>query len=57
MSNVKSPCISVCSLGDKNFCIGCGRTIKEISEWSKLSDHEKTKVIEKCKKRIKIYRE
>ncbi|MCX7107896.1 MAG: DUF1289 domain-containing protein [Methylococcales bacterium] len=35
---VSSPCISKCSLNDKNICIGCFRSIDEITLWSKVDN-------------------
>jgi len=31
---MKSPCTKVCTLRDE-VCVGCGRTLKEIANWSK----------------------
>ncbi|WP_096364091.1 MULTISPECIES: DUF1289 domain-containing protein [Thiohalobacter] len=28
-----SPCIRVCTLDDDDVCLGCGRTLGEITEW------------------------
>jgi predicted Fe-S protein YdhL (DUF1289 family) len=37
-----SPCIQLCRMDDKDqFCLGCYRTLDEISMWSELSDIEK----------------
>ena len=34
--DVPSPCVSVCRMdADRVFCIGCLRTIPEITEWSR----------------------
>ena len=35
---VLSPCVSVCRIDANNVCEGCGRTTKEIREWSIYSD-------------------
>jgi len=36
-----SPCINVCKIDRKtNVCMGCGRSIKEISDWTDM-DHKK----------------
>ena len=32
--NLDSPCIKICTLVER-VCIGCGRTVQEISEWLK----------------------
>ena len=43
---VESPCIDKCQIDEKkSFCIGCSRTIKEISEWSTYDDKQKQKII------------
>ena len=37
-----SPCISVCHINkDTRLCDGCGRSIEEITEWSKMSHHDR----------------
>ena len=43
---VKSPCTSICAIDPKiGLCVGCKRTIKEIANWSNLSDVEKKKIL------------
>lgn len=42
---VESPCTEVCQL-DGNLCVGCGRTVAEITSWQQLSEHEKEQVID-----------
>ena len=43
---VKSPCTNVCAI-DHNigFCMGCKRTVKEITNWPSLNDIEKKKIL------------
>ena len=31
-SKIDPPCIGICTLNDKDICIGCGRTVQEIHE-------------------------
>lgn len=51
-SNVESPCISVCALDpSRQFCIGCYRTIAEISRWRDASDDEKRRIKEAARAR------
>ena len=39
---IVSPCINICEIDPKtNICMGCGRTMKEISNWINLSVEEK----------------
>ncbi|PXF29480.1 hypothetical protein WH50_20230 [Pokkaliibacter plantistimulans] len=46
--NVESPCISVCELNAQNVCIGCWRTLDEISRWWDMSNNEKREVLQKA---------
>ena len=31
-SKIDPTCVGICTLNDKDVCIGCGRTVKEIHE-------------------------
>lgn len=46
VATVESPCISVCQVNGDEVCLGCGRTIDEITAWRELSDAEKAQVLE-----------
>ena len=48
---VPSPCVSICALDDRDICIGCFRSGREISDWGKLSDDEKRAVLRRCAER------
>lgn len=50
-SNIESPCIGVCELDEDNMCIGCLRTLSEISLWSQLSSLQKAAVMLETKNR------
>lgn len=30
-----SPCIGICRVDGQDVCVGCGRTIDEITQWSR----------------------
>ncbi len=51
MGHVNSPCINICKLDADQICIGCYRTIDEISNWVKYSEQEKCAVIDKSEER------
>ncbi|WP_160010549.1 DUF1289 domain-containing protein [Rhizobium sp. 18055] len=41
-----SPCINICSIDTQSgFCVGCGRTISEITGWMAFSDHERQNLV------------
>jgi len=48
--HIVSPCQNVCKIED-NICIGCFRTLDEISVWSKLSSQKRAEIMESVKKR------
>ena len=41
-----SPCINVCTLDDaRGLCLGCFRTIDEISAWSRVANSERLSIV------------
>ena len=47
---IKSPCIAVCKIDyESGYCIGCNRTIEEITNWSGMSDSNKKKILKRVK--------
>jgi uncharacterized protein len=46
MECVKSPCTRKCRIDNEN-CIGCGRTLEEISNWSNMSDKDKSDIVDR----------
>jgi uncharacterized protein len=42
---VASPCIDICRLDAQGLCIGCRRTIGEISEWSRASEVRRREIL------------
>lgn len=51
---ISSPCINICSVsGRTGLCEGCGRTLKEIATWSRLSEDERLAIMETLPARIK----
>jgi len=41
-----SPCILVCSLDDDKVCLGCGRSLEQISRWALMTKDEQWAVID-----------
>lgn len=48
--NSESPCVKKCIL-KKNICIGCGRTLEEISSWSRIDDSLRIEINKKAANR------
>lgn len=43
---VPSPCRNLCELnGARQHCVGCGRTIQEVSRWSAMTAQERKAVL------------
>ncbi|WFF38609.1 DUF1289 domain-containing protein [Moraxella nasibovis] len=50
---IDSPCIGVCTLNKKGYCIGCLRSRSERQTWHTLSDDEKHKILTLIAKRAR----
>jgi predicted Fe-S protein YdhL (DUF1289 family) len=43
---IETPCVNICSLDARSgLCLGCGRTVDEISRWASLSAAERARVM------------
>ncbi|NRB81808.1 MAG: DUF1289 domain-containing protein [Saccharospirillaceae bacterium] len=49
--NIVSPCINNCQLNKNEICLGCFRSISEITSWGTKSDKQKNGILENCKQR------
>ena len=46
--NFESPCINNCKLNERTkICEGCGRTIKEIMQWTLMTDEERKEIMKR----------
>lgn len=45
---MKTPCIKVCKVSEGK-CLGCGRTLEQIRLWSKYTEEERERIMEKVK--------
>ena len=41
-----SPCVLICTLDDEKICLGCGRTLQQISRWALMSGDEQWAVVD-----------
>ncbi len=57
-SGPTSPCINICSLDEHGICRGCYRTIREITEWSRLTSAQQWAIIDNLARRavVKVLR-
>jgi predicted Fe-S protein YdhL (DUF1289 family) len=42
---VPSPCVDICRLNAQGLCVGCRRTIEEITEWSRASEARRREIL------------
>ncbi|MBL0167125.1 MAG: DUF1289 domain-containing protein [Propionivibrio sp.] len=48
----ESPCINICTMDAANgFCVGCFRTLDEISVWSSASNDERLNILDAVARR------
>tara|TARA_Y100001951_G_scaffold20341_1_gene15382 strand:- start:492 stop:695 length:204 start_codon:yes stop_codon:yes gene_type:complete len=48
---VESPCLSICTYNNEDYCIGCKRHMNEIFDWYDYSDSMRSAIIQDLKKR------
>jgi predicted Fe-S protein YdhL (DUF1289 family) len=48
---VASPCIKVCVLDAQQVCVGCGRTLEEIAQWSRMTEEQRRQVVDRAQQR------
>lgn len=54
---IASPCVKICVVHPEHrICIGCNRTIDEISRWSRMSEDEREAVMDTLPERSTLLR-
>jgi hypothetical protein len=51
-ASVPSPCRDVCQLDRQGICIGCGRSIGEITEWTRAGSERRLEIRAAARARI-----
>ena len=56
MDEIDSPCIDICTI-DRNSgeCIGCGRTVEEVRNWTNFNNLKKKQILENLNARKMQY--
>jgi len=53
MAAIASPCVKVCTLDAKaDLCLGCGRTLTEIAQWTRFSASERARIMDELPARL-----
>jgi predicted Fe-S protein YdhL (DUF1289 family) len=43
---METPCVKICTLDHgSGVCLGCGRTLDEIAQWSGMSEAERARIM------------
>lgn len=56
-SVVESPCVRNCCLNDDDICLGCFRSLTEITRWSTANNQSKHDILQAAAQRHKEYRQ
>ncbi|MEN0037768.1 MAG: DUF1289 domain-containing protein [Cellvibrio sp.] len=48
---VESPCVRNCCLNEADVCVGCFRTLHDITRWSVVSDATKLEILHSAAER------
>jgi len=50
---IVSPCVKICTLDARSgLCLGCGRTIAEIAQWTAMSAEDRARVMAELPARL-----
>lgn len=53
MTSADSPCVGVCRMDSSaEFCLGCGRTLDEITAWPSLRRRERALLMQEIRLRL-----
>ncbi len=47
-----SPCMGTCRLDARQQCVGCGRTLAEIAEWSRATEARRREILRELERRM-----
>ena len=54
MTEVPSPCVDICDVDEScKYCIGCGRSLDEISAWLSINNEQRQAIVEQLPERLK----
>ncbi|MBK8162117.1 MAG: DUF1289 domain-containing protein [Gammaproteobacteria bacterium] len=49
--DIPSPCVRNCCLDANDICLGCFRTLAEITGWGAAGEDEKRAILARCRER------
>jgi predicted Fe-S protein YdhL (DUF1289 family) len=57
MSSVLSPCVRNCCLNEDEICLGCFRSLSEITGWHQADDQQRLVILKTVETRHKEYQQ
>ncbi len=51
MTKIESPCVRNCCLDEKDICLGCFRSLPEITQWSTVNEITQREILVNSAKR------
>jgi len=54
-SPVESPCIRICCLDDNDICLGCFRSLAEITQWTQVDEQTRQDFLNNANHRQQAY--
>ena len=57
VAGVESPCIRNCCLDDQDICLGCFRSLDNITQWRSATEAQKQEILHSCEIRRMEHRE
>jgi predicted Fe-S protein YdhL (DUF1289 family) len=49
---INTPCIGVCTMADNGFCMGCFRSLDEITRWLAFNEEQRQAVMVQLESRM-----
>jgi len=53
----QSPCVRNCCLDDDDICLGCFRSLQEITEWGQATPDRRKTILDNCQSRKSRYKQ
>lgn len=51
MAEIESPCVRNCCLDDNDICVGCYRSLAEITRWGSVNERGKLEILAAAEQR------
>ena len=52
---VISPCVGVCELNSDEICLGCGRSLQDVADWSAADEATRAQIVRQARQRMQEF--